>query len=67
MEKIDYRDNLEAVLAFTGGRHLLNAKEVGAFLGIDYRTARKRYDFDKYGAISAPTLARQMCSARRGA
>ena len=66
MEKIDYRDNLEAVLAYTGGRHLLTAKEVGAFLGIDYRTAKRRYDF-RDGYISAPSLARQLCSCRRGA
>ena len=38
-----YYDNLEQILAFTGGRNLLNIKGVKAFTGIrDPRTVRKR-------------------------
>ena len=38
MEHPAYRENLEQILAFTGGRHLLNIKDVKAFTGLkDYR------------------------------
>lgn len=60
-EKQDYRDNLEELLRFTGGRHLMTAKEVGAYCGIDQRTAARRYSIPKTG-ISVPTLARMMSS-----
>ena len=65
MERVDYRDNLEEVLSFSGGAHLLTAKAVGQFIGKDYRTARKMFDFRPDGYISAATLARQLCSERR--
>ena len=29
-----YRDNLEAILAFTGGKQMLNIKQVSEFTGI---------------------------------
>lgn len=56
-EKSTYRDNLADLLDYTGGRRLLTAKQVGEYLGIDQRTASKRYQIGKDG-ISAPTLAR---------
>ena len=56
-----YYDNLEQILAFTGGRNLLNIKDVKAFTGIrDPRTVRKRYPMD-----SAATFARQLCGGAR--
>lgn len=58
-EKEDYRDNLEELLRFTGGRHIMTAKEVGAYCGIDQRTAARRYSISKTG-IAVPTLARMM-------
>lgn len=53
-----YRDNLEAILAFTGGKQLLSIKQVGKFTGLrKYETLHKRFPFQQ-GYISAPTLAR---------
>ena len=55
-----YRDNLEAVLRFTGGRQMLSMADVMKFTGIkSYATARKRFPFYQK-TISAPTLARCM-------
>lgn len=53
-----YRDNLADILAFIGGRRMLNMKEVMEYTGIrHYETVRSRFPFqDRY--ISAPTLAR---------
>ncbi|MCI6016317.1 MAG: hypothetical protein MRZ31_06460 [Dysosmobacter sp.] len=66
MEHPAYRDNLEQILAFTGGRNLLNIKDVKAFTGIrDPLTVRKRYPMDASGHISAATLARQLCGGVR--
>lgn len=59
-----YRDNLAAILEFTGGVHMLNIKQVGQFTGIKFYPAlHKRFPFQD-GYISAPTLAR--CLARSG-
>lgn len=56
-----YRDNLEQVLAFTGGRQLLTVVEVGRFTGLkDARAIKRRYPFVN-NCISAATLARCMC------
>ena len=56
-----YRDNLEQILAFTGGRHLLTIKDVKGFTGIaDSRTINKRFPMVD-GYISAATLARCLC------
>lgn len=53
-----YRDNLEAILAFTGGKQKLNIKQVSEFTGIcHYNALHKRFPFQQ-GYISAPTLAR---------
>ena len=57
-EAFAYRENLEAILAFTGERHLLSIADVKNYTGLyDYRTIKKRYPF-KDGYISAETLAR---------
>lgn len=55
-EKETYRPMLADILSFTDGRRLLTAKEVGEYLGIDQRTAAKRYGIDAHG-IAAPVLA----------
>lgn len=55
-EKETYRPVLADILDFTGGRRLLTAKDVGAYLGIDQRTAARRFDIDAHG-IAAPVLA----------
>lgn len=59
-EKPEYRDNLEDLLAFFGGRRLLTKTDVAAYLKIDPRTASKRYGIGREG-ITAPTLARRLC------
>ena len=66
MENPYYRDNLEQILAFTQGRHLLRLTEVKRFTGlVDTRTIRKRYPISEDGTISAATLARSMCPQRK--
>lgn len=65
MEHIDYRNNLEQVLNFSGGRQMLNIAEVRDFTGIrHYSTLHKRFPFVD-GYISAATLARCMCGGRK--
>lgn len=62
-EHIDYRNNLEQILQFTGGTHMLTIADVSRFTGIKkYYVLKKRYPFiDNY--ISAATLARCMCGS----
>jgi len=57
-EPLAYRDNLQAILEFSGGRHLLFVGEVRQYLGLsDTRVVRKHFPIkDNY--ISAETLAR---------
>lgn len=57
-----YRDVLEDILAASSGRRLLTGKDVAAYLGIDPRTARKRYAIPE-GGILAPVLARRLLKA----
>lgn len=56
-ERNAYRENLQDILEFSGGRRMLTVAEVKAYTGlIDYRTIKRRFPFkDNY--ISAPTLA----------
>lgn len=65
MEHPAYRDNLEQILQFTCGKHLLSVTDVGRFTGIvDHRAIKRRYPFTD-GRISAATLARCMCGGGR--
>lgn len=60
-EPFAYRENLEQILEFSGGRNLLSITEVGRFTGlVDQRAIKRRYPFVN-GKISAATLARCMC------
>lgn len=56
-EKEFYRENLEQILKFSGGRNMLSVNDVRQFTGIrDYRSIKRRFPFsDNY--ISAATLA----------
>lgn len=66
MEGEYYRDNLEQILKFTGGNHLLNITATMKFTGIaDRRTARRLFPFNESGYISAATLARAMTKTRK--
>ena len=64
-ETADYRDNLEDILAFTGGARMLSGLQVSKYLGLCFNTVKKRYPF-KDGYISAMTLARCMSSMEAG-
>lgn len=67
-ERPDYRDNLEQVLAFTGGRQLLTIGDVRKFTGLkDARTVRSHFTFCEGGYISAASFARQLCVEGRRA
>ena len=60
-EPLAYRENLEQILQFSGGKQLLSITEVGRFTGlVDQRAIKRRYPFVN-GKISAATLARCMC------
>lgn len=66
MEHPAYRDNLEQILAFTGGRNLLNSRTSRRSPAIrDPRTVRKRYPMDASGHISACHLRRQLCEGKK--
>lgn len=61
MEHFAYRENLEQILTFTGGRQMLNMKDVMEFTGIKkYPTLHKKFPFVN-GYISAATLAKCLC------
>ena len=66
MENKYYRDNLAAILDFTGGRHLLGYGDIYRYTGLkDPRAIRKRYPLNKDGTITAETLARRLCEGAR--
>lgn len=56
-ERVGFRENLQDILEFSGGRRMLTVAEVKAYTGlVDYRTIKRRFPFkDNY--ISAATLA----------
>lgn len=57
MTPIGYRETLDDILAFTGGKRLLTLRDVKLYTGIvDDRTAKHRYPMTD-GHITAPTLA----------
>lgn len=57
-----YRDNLEDILAFTGGKHLLTVADLCRYTGmVDQRTVKRHFPVVD-GYISAATLAQ--CLAR---
>jgi len=59
-ERAGYRENLQDILEFFGGRRLLSVRDVCAYTGIkDYRTAQKKFPFSE-NRISACTLANVM-------
>lgn len=56
-ERLGFRENLQDILEFSGGRRMLTVADVKAYTGLsDYRSIKRRFPFrDNY--ISAPTLA----------
>lgn len=60
-ERAGFRENLQDILEFSGGKRLLNLSDVRAYTGIqDNRTLKRRFPFDD-GCISAATLALHLC------
>lgn len=56
-----YREILQDVLEFSGGKRLLTIADVKNYTGLcDYRAIKKRFPF-KDGYIAAPLLARCLC------
>lgn len=57
-ERTGYRENLQDILEFTGGRRLLTYADVKKYTGLaDNRTIRRRFPYFVGSTISAPTLA----------
>lgn len=56
-ERCGYRENLQDILEFSGGRRLLTVADVSAYTGLkDYRTIKRRFAFVD-NRISAANLA----------
>lgn len=57
-ERPAYRDNLEDILAFTGGKRMLTTADVRKYTGmVDIRTIKRHFPI-RDGFIAAATLAR---------
>lgn len=59
-EPVAYRDNLEDLLSFFGGKRMLNIQEVTRYCGKDVRWVKERFHLDAKACISVPTLARML-------
>lgn len=59
-EPLAYRDNLEDLLQFFGGRRVLNLNDVSRYTGRDRRWCKERFGIDTKKGISVPTLARML-------
>lgn len=60
-EPYAYRDNLEDLLSFFGGKRLLTIKDVAQYTGRTEKWCKKRFQIDPSKRISVPTLARMLC------
>lgn len=60
MERADYREILQDILEFSGGRRLLNITDVCNYLGVSRTTAKKHFVSDSKIGVSAPTLAHKL-------
>lgn len=56
-EKADYRDLLMRLDEAYPGRELLTREEIAAFLGVNPRTVKRRYDFPA-GRVTKTAIAR---------
>ena len=59
-EKELFRINLQLLSEFFPDKKLLRPFEVAKYLGIDVRTAKKKYKFDNDNYISTTVLASQL-------
>ena len=58
-EKAAYRDNLESLLEYFGEKRMYRPFEVAQYLGVNVRTVKKRFEFEK-GYITIVNLARAL-------
>lgn len=56
-EKANFRDTLERLDTAYPGRELLTREEIAAFLGVNPKTVKRRYDFPA-GRVAKTTVAR---------
>lgn len=67
MEATFYHINLEAILAYTQGKHLLSVTDVMRYTGLgDVRTVRRRFPYFVNGYISAESFAKCLSPAPAG-
>ena len=59
-EKASYRDNLERIKEMYPDKEMLSLQEASKFIGLDWRTVKKMFPFNKFNKISVATLAREM-------
>lgn len=59
-EPSSYRDNLEDLLAFFGGKRILSVQDVCRYTGRDHRWVKSRFQMTAKNGISVPTLARKL-------
>lgn len=55
-----YRDNLEDLLTFFGGKRILSVQDVCRYTGRDHRWVKSRFQMTAKNGISVPTLARKL-------
>lgn len=60
-EPYAYRDNLEDLLSFFGGKRILSIKDVAAYTGRNEKWCKQRFRIEAKKGISVPTLARMLC------
>lgn len=61
MEPFAYRENLQSILAYTGGRHMIGRNEALAYLGFKNPAALyRRCPHFKNGKVSAETFAKSL-------
>lgn len=62
MEPYGYRENLESILAYTGGRHMVSLTEAKDYLGfVNPRAVHKRCPYFVGGYTTAETFAKALC------
>lgn len=59
-EKDSYRDNLERIKDAYPDKEMLSLKETADFIGLNYRTVKKMFSFNRFNKISVAMLAREM-------
>lgn len=62
MEPYAYRENLESILEFTGGRHMISISEAKDYLGfVNPRAVHKRCPYFVDQHVTVETFAKSLC------